>query len=64
MVQKNPASQSSAVRLIEIGPRMQLQLIKIQEGFTTGEVLYHKFIEKTPEEMEYLKQKKKKQKNY
>jgi len=55
---KNPASQSSAVRLIEIGPRMQLQLIKIQEGFTTGEVLYHKFIEKTPEEMEYLKQKK------
>jgi len=55
---KNLASQNSAVRLIELGPRMQLQLIKIQEGFATGEVLYHKFIEKTTEEIEHLKLKK------
>jgi len=37
---------------------MQLQIIKIQEGFATGEILYHKFIEKTPEEIEHLKLKK------
>lgn len=39
-------------RLTEIGPRMTLELVKIQEGAVDGEVLYHKFIEKTPEEIE------------
>merc|ERR1712137_388644 len=29
-----------AVRLVEMGPRMQLRLMKIQEGFCHGDVLY------------------------
>lgn len=54
----NMASQQSAVRLTEIGPRMTLQLVKISEGMGEGKVLYHSFISKTEEELqEMLKRK-------
>lgn len=33
----------SAVRLQEIGPRMNLQLIKIEEGLCDGAVLFHEY---------------------
>ena len=39
---KNPGGQS-AVRLCEIGPRMSLKLVKIENGMATGDVLYHAF---------------------
>jgi ribosome biogenesis protein SSF1/2 len=39
----NKQAQQRAIRLTEIGPRMQLQLIKIQEGFCDGQVIYHNF---------------------
>jgi len=48
----------SAVRLTELGPRMQLQLIKIEEDFCTGNVIFHEYVKKTPEEIEELKKKK------
>uniref|UniRef100_A0A8C5HDA1 Suppressor of SWI4 1 homolog n=1 Tax=Gouania willdenowi TaxID=441366 RepID=A0A8C5HDA1_GOUWI len=47
----NMAAQQSAVRLTEIGPRMTLQLTKIQEGMGEGNVLYHSIINKTEEEI-------------
>ncbi|XP_069571702.1 suppressor of SWI4 1 homolog [Brachyistius frenatus] len=47
----NMASQQSAVRLTEIGPRMTLQLMKIQEGMGEGNVCYHSMIAKTEEEL-------------
>uniref|UniRef100_A0A8C5HG28 Suppressor of SWI4 1 homolog n=1 Tax=Gouania willdenowi TaxID=441366 RepID=A0A8C5HG28_GOUWI len=49
----NMAAQQSAVRLTEIGPRMTLQLTKIQEGMGEGNVLYHSISEfnKTEEEI-------------
>ncbi|KAM3598695.1 uncharacterized protein V6R79_021448 [Siganus canaliculatus] len=50
----NMASQQSAVRLTEIGPRMTLQLVKIQEGMGEGSVLYHSLISKTEDEIEEL----------
>ncbi|KAM9345634.1 suppressor of SWI4 1 homolog [Symphorus nematophorus] len=50
----NMASQQSAVRLTEIGPRMTLQLTKIQEGMGEGNVLYHAMISKTEEEIQEL----------
>ncbi|XP_037545027.1 suppressor of SWI4 1 homolog isoform X2 [Nematolebias whitei] len=54
----NMASQQSAVRLTEVGPRMTLQLIKIQEGMGDGNILYHSLITKTEEEIqEILKRK-------
>ncbi|EMP24995.1 Suppressor of SWI4 1 like protein [Chelonia mydas] len=39
----NMKAQQSAVRLTEIGPRMTLQLIKVEEGLSQGNVLYHSF---------------------
>ncbi|XP_037647545.1 uncharacterized protein LOC119501312 [Sebastes umbrosus] len=50
----NMASQQSAVRLTEIGPRMTLQLLKIQEGMGDGNVLYHTMISKTEEEIQEI----------
>uniref|UniRef100_A0A0B8RTJ0 Suppressor of SWI4 1-like protein n=1 Tax=Philothamnus irregularis TaxID=1899461 RepID=A0A0B8RTJ0_9SAUR len=48
----NMKAQQSAVRLTEIGPRMTLQLIKVEEGLGQGNVLYHSFIHKTKEEIQ------------
>lgn len=33
----------TAVRLVEMGPRMKLQLVKITEGLLDGKVIYHRF---------------------
>lgn len=49
------AGAKSAIRLVELGPRMRLQLIKIEEGLVDGEVLYHQFIEKTEEERKLIR---------
>lgn len=37
----NAVTQQSAVRLTEIGPRLSLQLVKVEEGLGQGNVLYH-----------------------
>ncbi|XP_038046395.1 suppressor of SWI4 1 homolog isoform X2 [Patiria miniata] len=47
----NIAAQKSAIRLVEIGPRMQLQMVKIEEGMCEGEVMYHQFVQKTSQEI-------------
>ncbi|XP_012941305.1 S-antigen protein, partial [Aplysia californica] len=46
---------TNAIRLKEIGPRLSLQLIKIEEGFEGGNILFHALVQKTPEEVEALK---------
>ncbi|GFU24927.1 suppressor of SWI4 1 homolog [Nephila pilipes] len=53
----NIASEKSAIRLFEIGPRIKLQLIKIEEGINNGEILFHEFVTKTPEEIEAIREK-------
>ncbi|XP_051011924.1 suppressor of SWI4 1 homolog [Acomys russatus] len=50
----NMQAQQSAIRLTEIGPRMTLQLIKIQEGVGNGSVLFHSFVHKTEEELQAI----------
>ncbi|XP_054418002.1 P2Y purinoceptor 11 isoform X1 [Pteronotus mesoamericanus] len=50
----NMRAQQSAVRLTEIGPRMTLQLVKIQEGLGEGNVLFHSFVHKTEEELQAI----------
>ncbi|OPJ69978.1 suppressor of SWI4 1-like protein [Patagioenas fasciata monilis] len=47
----NMKEQQSAVRLTEIGPRMTLQLVKVEEGLAQGNVLYHGFVHKTESEV-------------
>ncbi|XP_051155908.1 protein Peter pan [Leptopilina boulardi] len=46
----NHESGKSAIRLFELGPRLTLQLIKVENGLLEGEVLYHDLIVKTEEE--------------
>ncbi|KAJ8974646.1 hypothetical protein NQ317_019882 [Molorchus minor] len=46
----NIESEKSAIRLSELGPRLKLQLVKIEDGLLDGEVLYHDLIQKTEEE--------------
>ncbi|KAM4637162.1 LOW QUALITY PROTEIN: uncharacterized protein AAGF69_017489, partial [Amazona ochrocephala] len=50
----NAKAQQSAVRLTEIGPRMTLRLIKVEEGLAQGNVLYHGLIHKTEAEVQEL----------
>ncbi|XP_068778810.1 P2Y purinoceptor 11 [Struthio camelus] len=50
----NMKAQQSAVRLTEIGPRMTLQLVKVEEGLAQGNVLYHSFIHKTEAEVQEI----------
>jgi ribosome biogenesis protein SSF1/2 len=40
-------TQQRAIRLTELGPRLRLELVKIEEGMCDGKVLYHCYIHKT-----------------
>jgi hypothetical protein len=45
------------VRLTELGPRMNLRLVKIEEGLSGGAVLYHSYKNKTEEEKMQMEEK-------
>lgn len=47
----------SAIKLYELGPRMTLQLMKVEEGLFNGEILYHNTIVKSEEEKETIRKK-------
>ncbi|KAI8349604.1 Brix domain-containing protein [Mortierella sp. GBAus27b] len=51
----NRKQDQRAIKLVELGPRMELRLVKIQAGLCNGEVLYHDFIKRTPEELKAQK---------
>ena len=46
----NGKNQQSAIKLVELGPRITMELFKVERGLSTGDVLYHKDHFKTPEE--------------
>ncbi len=46
----NAAGAQSAIRLQELGPRLDLELLKVEEGLCAGAVLYHAHVRKTAEE--------------
>lgn len=50
----NVESGKSAIRLTELGPRLTLQLIKVEDGLLDGEVLYHELIFKSEEEKQEM----------
>ncbi|KAI8518304.1 hypothetical protein Bbelb_043210 [Branchiostoma belcheri] len=58
----NEASQKSAIRLTEIGPRLRLQLVKIEEGLCEGDVIFHQFVTKSAKEIEELKERREEKK--
>lgn len=45
-----------AVKLIELGPRMRLRLIKVEEGLCQGQVMWHEHIHKSQAEVRELRQ--------
>ncbi|XP_065095739.1 protein Peter pan [Ochlerotatus camptorhynchus] len=53
----NLADNKSALRLHEIGPRVTMRLMKVEEDLLTGEVLYHDYIQKNAVEVEELRKK-------
>ncbi|KAL1923808.1 uncharacterized protein VTP21DRAFT_8788 [Calcarisporiella thermophila] len=58
----NRQSEQRAIRLVELGPRMELKLLKIQAGLCEGEILHHDIIQKTPEEVREMAQAREKRK--
>lgn len=46
----NIKAQQSAMKLSELGPRITLEIFKVEQGVNEGDVLFHKFVHKTPEE--------------
>ena len=54
----NNQSQKSALKLIELGPRLRLKLYKVERGLAGGDVMYHAYVHKTPTEIAALKKRK------
>jgi len=55
------ADTQTSIKLVELGPRMTVQLVKITAGFASeGEILYHRLVTKTPQEVAELEQRRKK----
>ncbi|ETN44204.1 uncharacterized protein HMPREF1541_10755 [Cyphellophora europaea CBS 101466] len=42
--------EKRAVKLLELGPRMRLRLVKVEEGICEGRVMWNEFVHKTEEE--------------
>jgi len=47
----NIANEKSKIVLTELGPRLTINLVKVQSGVNDGEILYHKFENKSEQEV-------------
>lgn len=46
--------EKRAIKLTELGPRLKLRLIKVEEGMGEGKVMWHEYFEKSKEEQEVM----------
>ncbi|XP_043519041.1 protein Peter pan [Frieseomelitta varia] len=53
----NHANSKSAIKIFELGPRLKIELIKVEDGVLDGEVLFHEYIYKSEEEKQLIKKK-------
>lgn len=53
----NRSQGKSALKLVELGPRLRLELIKVEQGLGGGNVMFHAHIKKTPEEAKAIVEK-------
>ena len=60
-VESERKTEQRAIKLTELGPRLSMSLIKIQDGFCDGPVLYHKLVKKTKAQVKALDDRKKKE---
>ncbi|KAJ5257170.1 hypothetical protein N7478_013274 [Penicillium angulare] len=51
-----PGVEKRAVKLVELGPRMKLRLMKVEDGVCDGKIMWHDFIKKTEKEIRALDQ--------
>jgi ribosome biogenesis protein SSF1/2 len=54
----NKSHQKSALKLVELGPRLSLELLKVEQGMGEGNVMFHAHMTKTPEEVKEMQGKK------
>lgn len=52
----NAKAQKSALKLVELGPRLRLHLTKVERGLDGGDIMYHAHVHKTPEEVKAMKE--------
>ncbi|KAJ5582147.1 hypothetical protein N7535_000767 [Penicillium sp. DV-2018c] len=48
--------EKRAVKLVELGPRMRLRLMKVEDGVCDGKIMWHDFITKSEKEVRKLDQ--------
>jgi ribosome biogenesis protein SSF1/2 len=53
----NKSKSKSALKLAELGPRLSLELIKVEQGLGDGNVMFHAYVHKTPEEAKAIQKK-------
>jgi ribosome biogenesis protein SSF1/2 len=53
----NKGQSKSALKLVELGPRLSLELIKVEQGLGDGNVMFHAHIHKSPAEAKEIQQK-------
>jgi ribosome biogenesis protein SSF1/2 len=46
--------EKRAIKLTELGPRLKLRLVKVEEGMGEGKVMWHEYFEKSKEEQEEM----------
>lgn len=51
-----PGVEKRAVKLVELGPRMRLRMMKVEEGLCEGRVMWHDFMTKSKEEVQKMDQ--------
>ncbi|OAP59228.1 hypothetical protein AYL99_06526 [Fonsecaea erecta] len=49
--------EKRAVKLVELGPRMRLRMVKVEEGICEGRVMWNEFVTKTDAEEKALEEK-------
>jgi ribosome biogenesis protein SSF1/2 len=53
----NVKSHKSALKLVELGPRIRMKLTKVERGLACGDVMYHAYVKKDPAEARAQKEK-------
>lgn len=54
----NAKAQKSALKLVELGPRLSMELVKVEKGLGAGDIMYHAHVYKTAAEAAALKERK------
>lgn len=53
----NSKAHKSALKLVELGPRLRMKLTKVERGLATGDVMYHSYVKKDLKEVKAQREK-------